>query len=115
MKGDKGIGREALVTYLAREFQCDRSEAKDMLEAFGQSIANVLVSGFPVALPHVGTIDFSKREGRRGRIHGEAFESKDTFAPILRASKRLKATVNATLQSRQQMVERDSDTTESKL
>ena len=93
------MNKKELVDSIAQKLSKDmtKKEVEAVVNAFTETVAEVLKGGEKVQLVGFGTFEVSVREDREGRNPktGEAITIKGSKAPKFKAGKALKETVNA--------------------
>lgn len=89
------VNKSKLVEMMAEKSQLTKKDSELALNAFLESIEEVLVSGDKVQLVGFGTFEVRERKARNGRNPqtGEPIEIPESKAPAFKAGKKLKDAV----------------------
>ena len=92
------MNKAELVSKMAEKSELTKKEAEAALNAFMESVQDALVAGDKVQLVGFGTFETRERAARQGRNPRnpeEVIEIAASKAPVFKAGKGLKDTVNA--------------------
>ena len=91
------MNKAELITKMAEKSELTKKEAEAALNAFMQSVEEALVEGDKVQLVGFGTFETRERAARQGRNPRnpeEVIEIPASKAPVFKAGKSLKETIN---------------------
>ncbi len=90
------MNKKQLIEHIAHVADLNQTDAKNTLNALIETITDTLSTGDDVILPGFGTFKVTHRPARKGRNPqtGEVLDIAATNAPVFKAGKTLKESVN---------------------